>query len=129
MVEKRRSTRRWVHVAAEIVAMQDFAKVGGHIIDLSAEGMRFELHERVLPGESLMVTFDLPGVGQVDAEAVIAYVNHDHATNLRTVGATVTYPDDSIRDAVVARLGKLPPKLPTKKWKFENVLHELIEST
>ena len=128
-MEKRRSVRRWVRIAAEIVATQDFARVGGHIVDLSAEGMRFELDQRVLLGESLLITFELPGVGQIDAEATIAFVTLDHASNVRTVGAQVSYPDEAMRDAVLSRIGKLPPKLPARKFKFENVLHELIESS
>lgn len=100
------SKRRWVRLEAEVVTAEDFERVGGRIVDIGAEGASIELEQRVVLGETLFVSFELPGVGVVDAEAVAK------TRAARVVSVEWTIIGDEIRGALSGRLSKLPPVLP-----------------
>lgn len=102
------SKRRWVRLDAEVVSAEDFERVGGRIVDLGAEGASIELEQRVVLGETLFVSFELPGVGVVDAEAVAK------SRSARLVSVEWTIIEDEVRSALSGRLSKLPPVLPRR---------------
>lgn len=108
--ENRRSVRRWVQIEAEVVGADDFTRIGGRIVDLSEHGARVEVDQRVVIGERLFISFELPGVGVVDAEAVAAHIG------LRGGKRTVGVRFESLAEvaAVSTRLSKLPPTLPSR---------------
>ncbi len=108
------SKRRWVRLEAEVVSAEDFQRVGGRLVDLGAEGATLELDERVVPGETLFVSFSLPGVGVVDAEAVIGQLSFDKSRNVRVVSVEWTLLEDDVRASLSGRLSKLPPVLPRR---------------
>jgi hypothetical protein len=100
------SKRRWVRLEAEVVSAEDFERVGGRIVEIGAEGASIELEQRVVTGETLFVSFELPGVGVVDAEAVAS------ARSGRVVAVQWSIIEDEVRSALSGRLSKLPPVLP-----------------
>lgn len=108
--ENRRSVRRWVRIDAEIVGADDFTRIGGRILDLSEHGARVEVDQRVVVGERLFISFELPGVGTVDAEAVAAHIGLRNGK--RTVGVQFETLAEVV--AVSTRLSKIPPTLPSR---------------
>ena len=110
--ENRRSVRRWVRIEAEIVAADDFTRIGGRVVDLSEHGARVEVEQRVVVGERLFISFDMPGIGVVDVEAVAAHIGLDKKSGKRTVG--VAFESCEERAALSTRLSKIPPTLPSK---------------
>lgn len=101
--------RRFVRLEAEIVAARDFMRVGGRLLDLSEHGARAQLDERVVVGETLLVSFVLPEVGFLDVEArVTETLPH------RLVDLELSFADEATREALRGRLSKLPPVLPRR---------------
>jgi hypothetical protein len=110
--ENRRSVRRWVRINAEIVTADDFTRIGGRLVDLSEHGARVEVDQRVVVGERLFISFEMPGVGMVDIEAVAAHIGFDKRSGKRTVGVGFEHCEE--RAALSTRLSKIPPTLPSK---------------
>ena len=107
----RRAVRRWVRLEGEIVRVRDFARIGGRIVDLSELGARVQTDAKVLTGELLLLSFELPGVGVIDAEAVVAHVVH--ADDETTLGLEFIEPDAETHASLRERLRRLPPVLPS----------------
>lgn len=124
--ENRRSVRRWVRIEAEVVGADDFTRIGGRIVDLSEHGARVEVEQRVVIGERLFISFELPGVGMVDVEAVAAHIGFDRRSNKRTVG--VSFATCEERAAISTRLSKLPPTLPSRPGQSGDTYHAVATS-
>lgn len=101
--------RRFVRLEAEIVAARDFMRVGGRLLDLSEHGARAHLDERVVVGETLLLSFVLPEVGFIDVEARVA-----ETLPHRLVDLELSFADAATRETVRSRLSKLPPVLPRR---------------
>lgn len=72
--ESRRSaTRREVLLPCQVVRESDFVLVGDRSLDISVEGMLVPMRRAVTAGESLIVSFQIPGTW-IDAEAVVTRV-------------------------------------------------------
>lgn len=74
----RRAFRRSVLLPCQVVRERDFRLVSSLALDLSTEGILVLTGERVLTGESLLVSFRAPQgeVGWFDVEAKVARVVH-----------------------------------------------------
>lgn len=72
---RRRASRRAVVLPCQAVREHDFKLIADRTIDVSADGMLLPLRTRVLTGESLIVSFAIPGMW-IDAEGVVARVVH-----------------------------------------------------
>ena len=74
----RRAFRRSVLLPCQVVRERDFRLVSSLALDLSTEGVLVLTGERVLTGESLLVSFQAPrgGLGWFDLEAKVARVIH-----------------------------------------------------
>jgi hypothetical protein len=72
---RRNVIRRDVTLPCQAVREHDFVLIGDRAIDLSTEGMLVPLKRRVLTGEAIIVSFQIPGMW-IDAEAIVARVVH-----------------------------------------------------
>ena len=72
---RRGSSRREVVLPCQAVRLSDFRLIADRLLDLSTDGLLLPLRRRVLTGESLIVSFSLPGIW-VDLEGTVARVVH-----------------------------------------------------
>ena len=73
----RASFRRYVRIDCQVVREHDFRLIGDLALDLSTKGMLVRARERVLTGEEIVVTFQLPRSNTwFDAQGVVARVLH-----------------------------------------------------
>ena len=72
---RRNVIRREVTLPCQAVREHDFVLIGDRAIDLSTEGMLVPLKRKVLTGESIIVSFQIPGLW-IDTEAVVARIVH-----------------------------------------------------
>ena len=73
----RASFRRFVRLDCQVVRESDFRLIGDLALDLSTKGMLVRARERVLTGEEVVVSFQLPRSNVwFDAAGVIARVLH-----------------------------------------------------
>jgi hypothetical protein len=73
----RTSFRRYVRLDCQVVREFDFRLIGDLALDLSTKGMLVRARERVLTGEEVVVSFQMPRSNTwFDAQGVIARVLH-----------------------------------------------------
>jgi len=72
---RRHVTRREVRVPCQAVREHDFKLIANRTLDVSTEGMLIPLERKVLTGEAIIVSFEIPGMW-IDAEAVVARIVH-----------------------------------------------------
>lgn len=73
----RASFRRYVRLDCQVVREFDFRLIGDLALDLSTSGMLVRARERVLTGEEVIVSFQLPRSNVwFDAQGVVARVLH-----------------------------------------------------
>jgi hypothetical protein len=72
---RRGSSRREIVLPCQAVRERDFKLIADRTLDISADGVLLPLRIPVLTGESLIVSFGIPGVW-IDAEATVARVIH-----------------------------------------------------
>lgn len=73
----RASFRRYVRIDCQVVREFDFRLIGDLALDLSTKGMLVRARERVLTGEEVVVSFQLPRSNTwFDAQGVVARVLH-----------------------------------------------------
>lgn len=73
----RRAFRREVLLPCQVVRERDFRLVSSLALDLSTEGIQVLTGERVLTGESMLVSFRAPQSNEwFDVEATVARVIH-----------------------------------------------------
>lgn len=74
--ESRRAVvRREITLPCQAVREHDFVLIGDRAIDLSTEGMLVPLKRKVLTGEAIIVSFQVPGMW-IDIEAIVARIVH-----------------------------------------------------
>ena len=73
----RASFRRYIRLDCQVVREFDFRLIGDLALDLSTSGMLVRARERVLTGEEVVVSFQLPRSNVwFDAQGVVARVLH-----------------------------------------------------
>jgi hypothetical protein len=72
---RRESSRREVVLPCQAVREHDFKLIADRTLDISTHGLLLPLRTRVLTGESLIVSFAIPGLW-IDVEATVARVVH-----------------------------------------------------
>lgn len=72
---RRASSRREVVLPCQAVREHDFKLIADRTLDISNDGLLLPLRTRVLTGESLIVSFQIPGMW-IDVEGTIARVIH-----------------------------------------------------
>src|SRR5262245_59504844 len=99
----------------QVVRERDFHLVGRHIVDLSEAGMLVAYAERVLTGESVLVSFQAPfSTVWIDAEATVARVLHGRrrTDRGRCLGLSFDVIDARARAHLSAQLGWFRDVLP-----------------
>lgn len=110
----RKSFRRAVFLPCQVVRERDFRLVSSLALDLSTEGILVLTGERILTGESLLVSFRAPKAPEwFDMEATVARVVHGRRPGDR--GRCLGLRFDPLGDADTFRLFEgirgLPPAL------------------
>lgn len=116
-VSRRRPSRHAVCMRCEVVRERDFSLVSRRILDLSASGMLVASDEKLLTGESLIVSFRVPfSTYWLDAEAVVARVVHGRrpGDDRRALGLVFENIDSCAVEALRQNLADLPPPLPRR---------------
>ncbi len=115
--QRRRPSRHAVCMRCEVVRERDFKLVSRRILDLSETGMLVSSDERLLTGESLLVSFRVPfSTVWLDAEATVARVVHGRrpGDDHRALGLAFDAIDGGLVDALRRNLRGLPPPLPRR---------------
>ncbi len=72
---RRAASRRAVTIPCQAVREHDFVLIADRTLDISIDGLLLPLRRHVLTGESLIVSFAIPGMW-IDVEATVARVIH-----------------------------------------------------
>lgn len=110
-----RTTRKTAKIACQVVRLRDFRLVADTIEDVSEHGVLVGPADPVLTGEPLIVSFQVPGLGDfVDADAVVRRVVHGRrpGESRRSLGLELSGLDDYGRRLIAAYLRQLPPAPP-----------------
>lgn len=112
---RRIATRREVVLACQAVRERDFKLVADRTLDVSVDGVLLPVSAPLLTGESLIVSFEIPGAW-IDAEAVVVRVVHGRrpSDDGLAVGAIFEVLGASSRAALAAYLHGRPPPLPRR---------------
>ena len=117
LASDRRSARRSVRIACEVVRERDFRRIGAKVLDLSMSGLLVETDDKVLTGEPVIVSFRAPkSEVWIDAQGTIARVvhgrrDHDHK---RSFGVHLEGVDIKAKLALAASLRRVPPAKPRR---------------
>lgn len=113
---KRRILRRAVRTRCQAVGLDGFRLLGQRVLDLSPLGMMVAADAEATSGESVLVSFEVPGGRWLDAEATVARViegwrpfDPGYAIGLRFTDISL-----EARMTLRDRLQGLPPPVPTR---------------
>ncbi len=110
-----RTTRKTARIACQVVRLRDFCLVADTIEDLSEQGLLVGPADPVLTGEPLIVSFQVPGLGDwIDADAVVRRVVHGRrpGESSRSLGLQLSGLDRYGQRLISAYLRQLPPAPP-----------------
>lgn len=114
---RRLATRRQVLLPCQAVRERDFKLIADRTLDVSIDGMLLPIEEGevVLTGESLVVSFPIPGMW-IDAEATVSRVVHGRrpGDDGLAIGVTFDVISPSARAALAGYLHGKPPPLPRR---------------
>jgi hypothetical protein len=112
---RRLSTRRDVMLPCQAVRERDFKLVADYTLDVSVDGVLLPVATPILTGETLIVSFQIPGVW-IDAEAVVMRVVHGRRPGDDGLAAGVIFETISpaSRAALAGFLHGRPPPLPRR---------------
>lgn len=112
---RRAAARRAVVLPCQAVRERDFRLVADRTLDISADGLLLPLRTPVLTGESLIVSFAIPGLW-IDAEATAARIVHGRrpGDDGRAVGVVFDRISPSTRAALVGYLHARKAPLPRR---------------
>jgi hypothetical protein len=112
---RRASTRREVSLACQAVREHDFVLIAERTLDVSIDGVLLPVHRRVLTGESVIVSFQIPGMW-IDAEGTITRVVHGRRPedDGMAVGVEFDVIAPAARAALAGFLHGRPPPLPRR---------------
>jgi hypothetical protein len=116
---QRRAVRRAVRTSCQAVEIDAFRLVGERVLDLSPRGMLVRCEGPARVGDSVLVSFQTPGLDGLwlEAEAMVARIVQGYRAGDRgpSAGLTFTYFEKSARNELLARLAGLPPPLPQRR--------------
>ncbi len=114
-MSKRGSQRRHVSLPCQAVRERDFKLLAEVTLDVSVDGLLLPLRERVLTGESVIVSFPIPGMW-IDAEAVVARVLHGRRPSDEGLAAGLVFDvmGTAARAALAGYLHGKPTPLPRR---------------
>jgi hypothetical protein len=114
---RRISTRRGVTLPCQAVRERDFKLIADRTLDISVDGLLLPMEddERVLTGETLIISFPIPGMW-IDAEASVTRVVHGRrpGDDGAACGVLFDVMSPSARAALAGYLHGKPPPLPRR---------------
>jgi len=112
---RRIAARREVLLPCQAVRERDFKLVADRTLDLSVDGMLLPVAEPILTGETLIVSFSIPGMW-IDAEATVSRVVHGRrpGDDGLAIGVLFDVISPSARAALAGYLHGKPPPLPRR---------------
>lgn len=114
---RRISTRRGVTLPCQAVRERDFKLIADRTLDISVDGLLLPLShdEQVLTGETLIISFPIPGMW-VDAEASVTRIVHGRRPGDEGPACGVLFDviSSSARAALAGFLHGKPPPLPRR---------------
>lgn len=114
---RRISTRRGVTLPCQAVRERDFKLIADRTLDISVDGLLLPLQhdEQVLTGETLIISFPIPGMW-VDAEASVTRIVHGRRPGDEGPACGVLFDviSSSARAALAGFLHGKPPPLPRR---------------
>jgi len=114
---RRIATRRQVLLPCQAVRERDFKLIADRTVDVSIEGMLVPLNvdEMVLTGETILVSFPIPGLW-IDAEATVTRIVHGRRPCDDGLAAGLEFDviSPSARAALAGYLHGRPPPLPRR---------------
>ena len=114
---RRISTRRGVTLPCQAVRERDFKLIADRTLDISVDGLLLPLQheEQVLTGETLILSFPIPGMW-IDAEASVTRVVHGRRPGDEGPACGVLFDviSPSARAALAGFLHGKPPPLPRR---------------
>ena len=119
---QRQTLRRAVRVECQLVREHDFKLIGRSAIDLSTRGMLVETTDRILTGETVIVSFRSPRRrAWFDAQGTIARVIHGRRPYDTGcfLGVQFDVFDDQQARLLRADLQGLPPPFPKRELRID----------
>jgi Tfp pilus assembly protein PilZ len=108
-----------LRVDCEVVRRRDRVLLASRTLDLSIDGMLVPTGQRVLTGEEVFVSFEIPGVGEwFDGTACVARVDHGRRPTDRGGRCLGIVFDDQprhVRALLASVLARLPEALPRRR--------------
>lgn len=112
---RRTATRRGVTLPCQAVRESDFTLIADRTLDISVDGLLLPIAEPILTGESLIVSFPIPGMW-IDAECSVTRVVHGRRPEDEGLACGVLFDviSASARAALAGFLHGKPPPLPRR---------------
>lgn len=112
---RRISTRRGVTLPCQAVRERDFKLIADRTLDISVDGLLLPVEEHILTGETLILSFPIPGMW-IDAEATVTRVVHNRRPGDDGLACGVLFDviTSSARAALAGFLHGKPPPLPRR---------------
>lgn len=112
---RRISTRRDVLLPCQAVRERDFKLIADRTLDISVDGLLLPVQEEILTGETLIISFAIPGMW-IDAEASVTRVVHGRRPGDDGLACGVLFDviSSSARAALAGYLHGKPPPLPRR---------------
>lgn len=112
---RRSATRRELVLPCQAVRERDFKLLAERTLDVSVDGLLLPVDEAILTGETLIVSFAIPGTW-IDAEAVVTRVVHGRRPSDEglAIGVVFDVIAPSSRAALAGFLHGRPPPLPRR---------------
>jgi hypothetical protein len=112
---RRIATRRGVTLPCQAVRESDFKLIADRTLDISVDGLLIPIAEPILTGETLIVSFPIPGMW-IDAECSVTRVVHGRRPEDEGLACGVLFDkiSSSARAALAGFLHGKPPPLPRR---------------
>jgi hypothetical protein len=112
---RRLATRRGVTLPCQAVRERDFKLIADRTLDISVDGLLLPVEERILTGETLIISFPIPGLW-IDVEASVTRVVHGRRPGDDGLACGVLFDviSPSARAALAGFLHGKPPPLPRR---------------
>lgn len=114
-VSRRIATRRGVTLPCQVVRESDFKLIADRTLDISVDGLLLPIDEPIVTGQSLIVSFAIPGIW-IDAECSVTRVVQGRRPEDEGLACGVLFDviSPSARAALAGFLHGKPPPLPRR---------------